>query len=238
MVLAPNPYVLDEKKVAIFVPKYNTTKPDATGAFHPEAKAFCKFWHVPQSRINYLDNKKGRYDLAEDFLDAMQSYAKQGETIEDWILFCHGYTHGVQFGIRSPGHKNFNARDREQFERFISYMNPRNVNLILFACSTGDDPDGDSDTAPGSGDGSFGDLVRDAIVANGGSHVRVLSHTTAGHTTGNPFIKLFEDDQLEGGQLIAQPFTPEFKKLQSKLKTSFRFLLPFLSVEEIRKQLE
>lgn len=257
MKLRPNPYgplitetrpKIEGSPIAIFVPKYNTTKPDATGAFHPEAKNFCDHWGIDHNAIHYVDNKKPKSchrkdNVADDLLDRMEKYqAAQPEPIAAWVFFCHGYTHGIQFSIRSPGHRNFDEAYAERYRRFIEIISDHPSPLvILYACSTGDDPDGDPDTAPGSGDGSFGDHVRDDLCKRGAVYSRVFVHTTAGHTTGNPFIKLLDGGGSatggEGGELIAMPGTPEFRKLRDLLKTDFRFLVPFLKLHIIRSKL-
>jgi hypothetical protein len=102
------------------------------------------------------------------------------------VPFSHGYQHGVQFGIRSPRHPNFTLGDLIRWQRFCDLLS-RPVDdwftattAVLYACSTGDDPDGDPDTAPGSGDGSFADCLRDNLCDRWSTQCRVMAHTTAG----------------------------------------------------------
>ena len=259
MRLAPNPYgpfiqadgpqSLPSNAVGIFVPKYNTTKPDATGAFHPEAKNFCDHWEIPCDNIQYVDNKLPKSchrpgNVADDLLDKMEEVqSASAEPVAIWVFFCHGYTHGIQFSIRSPHHPHYDEEYAKRYKRFIDIISdhPSPV-IVLYACSTGDDPDGDSDTAPGSGDNSFADCVRDDLCKRGAVWCRVFAHTTAGHTTGNPYVKLLDGNGNaeggEGGELIATPGSKEFRNLRKKLKQDFRFRLPFMTVDSIKNSLQ
>ncbi len=239
------PEVIPSDEIAIIVPKYNTNKPDATGAFHPESENFCDEWGLPYECIHYINNKLPKRltlknNVTDALLDTMEDIqASSIKPISVWIFFCHGYTHGMQFGIKSPGHRNFRDEEEARWHKFINIIGdcPEPV-LVMYACSTGNDPDDDPDTAPGSGDGSWGDWVRDELCKTGAVYCRVLVHTTAGHTTRNPFIKLLDGLGLStggvGGELIAAPRTSSFRKLQKLLKTNFRFKIPFLTLESIR----
>lgn len=249
------PYIVDdgpdsipEEEVAIFVPQFNTTKPDATGAFHPEAKNFCDHWGWSHNRICYINNKLAKSchkpnNVADHFLDEMEKFQNSSsKPIAVWTYFFHGYTHGIQFSIRSPGHPHFDSEYEARYERFLDIISDHpSPMVILYACSTGDDPDGDPDTAPGSGDNSFGDYTRDNLCKRGAIYCRVLVHTTAGHTTINPFVKILDGegraDGGEGGKLIAAPGTKEFKRFRKLLKTDFRFVMPFMTKKSIQKKI-
>jgi hypothetical protein len=249
------PYILDDGpdsipagEIAVFVPRYNTTKPDATGAFIPEAKFFCRRWKKDEADICYVNNKLPKSchregNVAEDFLDQMEDVQRNSRSpIAVWAMFMHGYTHGTQFSIRSPGHPHFDSEYQKAYERFISIISehPAPV-VILYACSTGDDPDGDPDTAPGSGDGSFADYVRDDLCKKGSVFCRVFAHTTAGHTTVNPNIKILDGqgfaDGGVGGELLAVPGTKEFRRLRVLLEGNLRFRIPFMTISSIRARL-
>lgn len=258
MNLKPNPYgpyIQDSKpdsipaeEIAVIVPKYNTTKPDATGAFHPEAMAFCDYWGKDKSDIVYINNKlpkscHRKSNVAAELLSEMERLQDEAEKpIAVWTMFMHGYTHGTQFSIRSPGHAHFDSKYQEAYERFINIISehPSPI-LILYACSTGDDPHGKLDTAPGSGDGSFADCVRDDLCKKGAVYCRVFAHTTAGHTTINPNIKILDGQGIAdggvGGELIAAPRTKEFKNLRKLLKGDFRFEIPFMTIASIKAKL-
>ncbi len=244
------PTTIPEDEVAIFVPKYNTgNKKDSTGAFIPEAKAFCDYWNISRDRINYIDNKLPKSvhragNVADALLDKMEEVQAQAEKpIAVWVFFCHGYTHGLQFSIRSSGHRHFDTEYAKRYSRFVNIMADHpSPAVILYACSTGDDPEGAADTAPGSGDGSFGDLLRDDLCAKGAIYCRIFVHTTAGHTTINPRFKLLDGNGSitgeTGGVLLALPGSKEFKNLQISLRTNFRFKVPFMTRSSIQNEIK
>lgn len=230
-------------EVIILVPEHNSGgKVDATGAFHPGAIDFCDEHLLPHSVIRYFDNRKPRREIAEEVLPWLEeSYKKV------LVAFCHGYTHGVQYGIRSPGHPYFNEADRVLWDRYVDarvmgvgegFTAPIDV---LFACSTGDDPDGDPDSAPGSGDGSFADLLRDAMCNAWAVYGRVYAHTTAGHSWFNPMVKLFDGVGFRSGgvgaELVADIGSSEMRKLKNILKTPKAFRLPFMRIDDINQLL-
>lgn len=253
--LKPNPYgpyIVDggpgkipADEVAILVPKYDTSKPDATGAFHPESINFSDFWTLDKDKIVYVNNRLPKSchrpgNVAEELLKQMREVqGRSSKPIAVWVFFCHGYTHGLQFSIRSPNHPQFDSKYREAYEEFLNIISEHPSPLLaLYACSTGDDPDGDPDSAPGSGDDSFADCVRDDLCKRGAIYSRVFAHTTAGHTSCNPMIKFFDGDGLpsgaEGAKLIAQPGSKEFRNLRTLLKTDFRFKVPFMTQVSVR----
>lgn len=236
-----NTFITDEKpilqgRILLFAPKSNSKgKYDATGAFHPELKNFCKLYHLTdKTKICYFDNTKSRNDMATEVLNFLE---KENPSV--LAFFCHGFAHGIQPGIRSRLHPAANKLDLANYEKFLSLLSRDPApTIILYACSTGDDPDGDPDSAPGSGDGSFADTLRDDLVERGCLYTRVFAHTTAGHATANPFIKIFDGPESKmGAELLFQPGTLDFKKFKSKLNNDpdFRFQIPFMRVDRIRE---
>jgi hypothetical protein len=236
--------VIPIQKVAIFASKYNTgNKHDATGAFQPEASNYCNAYKISNKEVELINNLQGRLQVAKEFLNRLETLSSQ-KSLGTVVIFSHGYTHGIQFGLRSSGHPGFLPQDAINFERFVKILvkHPSPV-IVLYACSTGDDPDGDSDSAPGSGDGSFGDLLRDSLCRAGATYNRVFTHTTAGHTTRNTYIKILDGEGSSiggvGGKLLANPGSKEWTRLHSKvINDDFRFRLPYLSKERITEILK
>ncbi len=258
MSLSSNPYgpYISDKipesippgEVALFVPKYNSKRHDATGAFHPEAINFCKRWNIPRDNIHYIDNKLPKSvhrpgNIADALLDEMEEVQAAAEKpIAIWIFLCHGYTHGIQFSIRSPGHRHFDPEYKKRYDRFLDIIGDHSSPLlIMYACSTSNDPNGEKDTAPGSGDGSWADYVRDDLCKKGAVFCRVFTHATAGPATTNPFIKLIDGEGVAeggvGGQLLAAPRTTELVNLRALLQTDFRFEVPFLTFSVIQDKI-
>ena len=171
------------------------------------------------------------------------------------ILFCHGYTHGIQFGIRSPGHPKFKTSDgltKGNWRAFVDSVGADDVGgafIGLYACSTGNDPDGDPNTAPGSGDGSFGDELRDGLCRRGLIYNHVFTHYTAAHSWWNPNVKIMRGRGSEiggvGSSALFVQGSPEYRAFRKLLKMDYRkrkpvrgtrpeydgfvWLLPFMS---------
>jgi len=72
-----------------------------------------------------------------------------------------------------------------------------------------------------AGDGGFADKLRDAFCEAGMTWVKVYAHTTAGHTTRNPYVRIFEGQGSPiggiGGQLLVQPGAKLWKTWRSAL---------------------
>jgi len=250
LIIPELPDMVGPEDVLIVAPLHNSgSKNDATGAFHPGARAFSRVHGLDQSAEFRWDNRLGRYAQADAVIREM-------ERREPKVLaaFCHGYQHGVQFGLRSPGHRFRTEIDVSYWERFITALSTHNAAgytapvVVLYACSTGDDPDDDPDTAPGSGDGSFADLLRDALCDRWATQCRVMAHTTAGHTWLNPQVKMFDGDgDVAGGvgaELLAvdgddegESFREESRKLAALLRTDWAFTFPFRPIDAIRSDL-
>jgi len=229
--------------ILCFHPKHNAkNKVDVTAVFKPEAEKFCKFHGLkPADHIVVFDNKKSRYPLANQIIKEIK--ARKPKVV---AFFCHGFTHYIQAGPRSPKHPYAQDNDKKLFRAFIKALTDAYVapNLILYACSTGDEPDKDmADTAPGAGDDSFADVCRDKMCENGATFCRVMAHTTAGPATVNPHIKFFDGLGSRfggtGAAFIVPPGTAKFwKALRAHLQTDFRFRFPFMTVVDIQAELE
>lgn len=254
MTIAANPYSLylhdtgnptfKSGEILCFRPARNSHgKSDVTGVFQPEAEAFVTYHGLdPDKHIVVLDNNKSRYSLANEVIREIKD--RQPKTT---AFFCHGFTHYIQLGPRSPNHPFAQENDKKLFRKFCkaladAYDAPT---LLLYACSTGNDPDKDEpDTAPGAGDGSFADVCRDKMCEYGAVWCRVMAHTTAGPATINPYIKLFDGNGSRfggtGAAFIVPPGTAKFwKALRRHLQTddSFRFRFPYMTLANIQEEL-
>jgi len=265
--IPPNPYNdrisrdaprLTDAEVVIFVPEYNSPgKRDATGAFHPGAADFCEFYKLdPKKVIHKIDNTASKTFRAKQLLSRMSNARTLWEETEDYlypqvyVFFCHGFKAGIQLGIYSPTPGYILTRDdRQHWIEFVTLLgrHPAPV-VVLYACSTGDDPDDDSDSAPGSGDNGFGDLLRDNLCVRGCTYNRVVTHSTAGHTFYNPNIRIMDGlgSPLggHGGVDVAKPGTAVFSKLNRHLKVrkgmpgyGFVWRFPFMSIADMHTEL-
>jgi len=267
--LEPNPYndkiasgveqpLLSNEEVIVFAPEFNTQgKRDATGAFHPGAKMFCDYYGLDREKVvHYIDNENSKHIQARQLLSKMEAartvWPETGDYLypQVYVFFCHGYISGIQFGIRSPTPgRRFTSTDRGHWERFVAAIgrHPAPV-VILYACSTGDDPDDDPNSAPGSGDDSFGDLLRDALCARQCTFNRVVTHYSPGHTFYNRDIKIMDGMGSpiggHGGLPLAKNGSKTYKALGQLLKVKpgkegygFAWRFPFMTVADIHSEL-
>lgn len=255
--------ILRPEDVAIVVPKYNSgTKKDAD-EFKREAHRFMKFHDVEGCHYYEFDNMRGRIATGTDLVSWMMlcdSIELSGDDPDPdevdeldiiypkvWGFFMHGYQFGIQAGIRCPTHPYATKVDKENFSLFCTAM-ARHLapNAIFYACSTGDDPDGEPDTAPGSGDDSFSDYVRDVLCGLGCTFNRAFAHTKAGHLSRTPWVKFFDGQGSpvggQGGYMPVGPNSPmwrEHKKMlrQDRKSNSYRFRLPFMETRHIHEEI-
>jgi len=240
--------------VMMFAPKYNVKRADAD-EFQREAKRFREFHGLSEEHtpIHLIDNSRHRYLRAEQVLEHIEVRLNKIDVYElppqVYNFFGHGFKFGLSsFGFRSPNHPYATDRDRTHFNMLMEYMAHHcGVMMLLYACSTGDDPDDDPDTAPGSGDDSFADWCRDELCALRAWFCRVMAHTTAGHTTVNPMVKFFDGTGGPGpgvgAPMVFDPGSVEFRKWNKMLKgeiasNEMRFRFPFMMWDAIKADVQ
>ena len=229
--------LVDPSRVLIFTPDRNHTRRDYTGAFRPEAQKFAELHGLDDDQIIKLDISQPHTKVGEEVIRCVGEWKPQVV-----VFFCHGYVGGIQLGIWSPTYRRATNASKRIFGEFLDLMALyQNPSIVLYCCSTGDTPFGKPDTAPGAGDDSFADLVRDGLCERGARTNRVFAHVTAGHTTRNPHVKFFDGDYSPiggtGASYLARPGTPAFRKLAKALKTDFRFRIPFMTTGRIHELL-
>jgi hypothetical protein len=227
--------IVDPTRCVIFTPDRNEKRADFTGAFKPEADAFAELHGISKDQIHRVNISEPMSKRAAHVLSVIAATKPQVV-----VFFCHGYANGIQLGFQSPTYRRATKDTKRDFNALLDLLaTTPNVSVILYCCSTGDDPDGDEDSAPGSGDDSFADLIRDGLCARGAVSNRVFAHTTAGHTTRNPNIKFYEGMGSPlggvGASLVARVGTPAFRKLAAGLKTDLRFRIGFMSVGRVHE---
>ncbi len=200
-----------------FVPLYNTGKKrDATGAFQPEAHAWSLV--VGGAEIVGVDNHQQPPARRRAVLGAIREHRP-----ERVAFFCHGWTGGVQVGFDVSSLRGL-------AEALASCSAP---NVTLYCCLTG--------KGEGDGDGGFADRLRDALCAAGATYCRVDAHTTAGHTTRNPYVRRFEGSGspvgATGGQWIVAPGSSIWGRWRRALTGDLRFRYPDLEISEIHDEL-
>jgi hypothetical protein len=235
----------------IIRPDSNTPgKKDYTGAFLPESNAFK---HVEER--GHLNNVEVvTFDNTLDFDARRRTLLKKIEKLRGadvsgldcLAIFCHGWSTGIQAGITTKKIPAFLAA------LSCVYKIDDGLRVLLYCCSTGADDDDSADEAPGLGDGlsgqnlgdgSFADAFRDELCKLGAIDCRVVAHTTAGHTTQNPNVIIFEGNASPiGGVGGYMPVTKGHGKLWktwvNELKTDYRFEYPFDSLGDIHDHLQ
>jgi hypothetical protein len=233
----------------IITPDRNTKKSDYTGAFRPEALTYKKkigvFGVLCPVEIVTFDASASMSKRKNTVLNAIAAVGNEGKDLIDCLaIFSHGWSKGIQAG--------FTNKDVGELAKLLADCGHSNdCKVALYCCSTGADPQDDSMEAPGVGssedgnlgDGSFADRLRDALCSEGHIYCSVYAHRTAGHTTQNPNVIIFEGKGLKsGGYGGVMPITKKNKQAWAawvkKLKTPYRFTVPLMSVLDIRDQFD
>lgn len=185
----------------VITPDRNVHGSDFKGAFEPESQTFMKVVPGKHTLIQFNASKSMRSRQRHVF-EALE--ALEGGNYAGLACFCHGWHNGIQAGVRS--------RDIPEFVRLICAATKTGADekallyVPLYACSTaakGGAPEAASETG---GDGGFADMMRDSFCAQGKPWVRVYGHTTPGHTTMNPQVRIFEGKGSPIGGLGGEVF--------------------------------
>jgi hypothetical protein len=214
----------------VFAPAYNTIgKSDATGAFHPEAKAFVRL-HSLDGSLTLFDNHA---KLAVRRKHAVERISQERlGSVSLVAYFGHGLKDGIQLGFKM-------AHVRALAEALARVSEPE-LTVALYACDTGKDDDEDKldDLKPGpGGDGGFADALRGHLFLMG-VKATVYAHAATGHTTRLPFVRVFEPGELGGGSWLIEPGSKLWRPWVYALRnTSLRLRFPLMTREEIEAEL-
>lgn len=211
---------------------------DFTGVFECESIRYREF-HEKRGdavTIERIDVTRSRRKVLEDVRRVIDA-----ARFDVLVFLCHGMHDCLQLGLSSASPEAL--EDLARTAAIIARSSIPDLRVILYACSTGRD-DAPGDTAPGSGENSFADRLRDALCGAGCNYVVVVAHTSSGHATRNPDIRFFQGNGIVagrvGGETLAYPGTAQYAKLKHLLDHTkeFRFEFPFLTVEAIRARLK
>lgn len=224
------------KSGVIFVPDRNTHgKRDQTGAFLPEAKRFAKEHRLAASAIVEIDVGQSLIKRQAAVLDAIKKQADVQDGLDFISFFCHGYRYRLQVGFGSPS--TVDNKWLRKLAKTVYENTGWGVVLPLYSCTTATSARRKKDQAA-AGDGGFADELRDALCGEGATQCRVIGHTTSGHTTKNPFVRVFEGTGTQeagtGGQWISRPRGPTWRRWKRWLRQgNNRFHFPFMEIPEI-----
>lgn len=213
----------------VVAPKYNTHLNDALGAFQPQARAFMKRYSLPASSLLLFDSSARLAARALEF----EAFMRDKSGLRTVAFFCHGWRDGIQAGFVSPGVK--------ALADAIARCAAEDLRVVLYACDTArvgsitEDP-----TEPGPGAaGGFADLLQNAIEAAGVKRCWVYGHGTTGHTTNNPFVRVFRpQNPAPGGDWLYTPRGPLWGVWARALRTTDLWArFPFMTKDEIDAEL-
>lgn len=207
---------------------------DASGAFIPMARRFLGIHREVPGKLSTFDPTLPMRKRRSEVRSLVGTLERNLSTV---AFFCHGWKDGIQAGWTD-----------EQLVDLVSMLLTRTTDgslkrVILYACDSGRDGDLDreDDLVPGpGGDGGFADLLRDQFATFGAS-VDVFAHTTAGHTTSNPYVRVFygAKSPQAGGPMLVAPKSPLWGDWRRALRdTDLWAHFPFLSQEELLMDLE
>lgn len=224
------------KAVVFYSSQDSRGKHDSSGAFHPEARAFCNRHQISISRLIGVDcvdqtpiKRRGQ----------VLSALKSASDLDLIAFFCHGWETGFQMGFSTI---NIPALARAITK---SRSKDRPLKVVLYACSTADNrEDGCDFLNPGPGtDGGYADLLRDEIARQSGGVSRaggfVFAHLNAGHCTKNPYVVYFDlSAEGTGGQFVVSPIVDEWKGWKTALQGDWRFLFPAFQPDTVRHMIK
>lgn len=205
----------------------NSGRPDASGAFVPEAVAFARFHACYREGFdNHLPEDARR--------EQVRGILSRYHDLECIAIFGHGLRHSLQTG--------HDMQTVNELARAIANASGPRVVVVLYACSTA--------AKITIQRGGFADALRDALTALGKTG-HVDAHTIAAHTTWNPYLQRFDmgesDSELVGDWLVAPPSKVRGKRVPADPKwgawrvalrhTPMRFRFPTMTAGEIRKEL-
>lgn len=196
--------------------------------FHGEARDFVK-------RL-VLERGVALFDNRDEMGERRAAILQHVRVVEPGALsllafFCHGWPDGIQAGFKCE-HVRGLAKE-------LKAVAAPELTVVLYCCSTGDDRDpttAQRQPGPG-GDGGFADRLRDELCELGVA-ATVFAHETAGHTTRNPYVRVFRPDERAGGHWLVEPWSELWAAWRRRLhKTDLRFRFPFLPQELLEEEL-
>lgn len=222
-------------KAMIFAAGTNSPNKRDAAEFQAEADRFRRC-HELMDPVHIFDNTKpvdARRAQTLEFLSEAEP-----DSLDTVVFFSHGWPDGMQSG--------FTKTYVPQFAAALKRCCKPVASLVLYCCSTAADGDKSdlNERKPGpGGDGGFADAVRDEAARVGFSLV-VYGHSVVGHTTENPYARVFVPVESKGGTWVLGPDSPLWAQWVRALKSTgrdgkfdatrtFRFRYPYMQMAEI-----
>lgn len=220
----------------VFVPLRNTRNQE-TGKlksdaheFRVEAQAFQRAHGRSGEAIHIFDNELPLVARREALLSALE--AVEPGALSMLACFTHGWPDGIQLG--------FSCAHVRGLVRELKPKCGQRLTVALYCCSTGADDDHSEadERVPGpGGDGGFADRLRDEL-CDAKVRATVFAHSTAGHCTHNPRVRVFEPHVRAGGRWLVEPGGPLWHRwLRALHGGDLRFRFPVLAQSELEREL-
>lgn len=211
-------------KAYVSYPAYDTTgKKDSSGAFRPEAMRLIKALGL-RATANLYDNNRVMTDRRREVSQQLEKCSDL-----DLVAFlCHGWKDGIQAGWRI-------LQVDDLAKRLTAACKPDAV-IVLYCCDTGKGADVG---APG-GKGGFASALWMELERMG-FRGTLWAHSTAGHTTQNPHVKIWRvDEEPELGVEACERLSPLWGAWARALRlTEFRYrMLQCQTEEELQSAIE
>lgn len=172
-----------DKPAIVFAPAFDTPgRKDSSGAFKPEAQRLIKQLGC-NATLRLFDNNRAPADRKREVGTALDRLPDGQAALVAFV--CHGWKDGIQAGWNSGV-----VADLADRLRFVSTVD---ATIALYCCDTGRGDNKDPQPGPG-GLGGFASQLFTALCARGFTG-QLWAHGTEGHTTQNPFVRVFEQDE-------------------------------------------
>jgi hypothetical protein len=227
--------------IAVQYANVNVHGNDAQGAFVPQALRFEKrmkslghnvvmFPFDPTS----AHFKGGETEVRKRFLLDVKAASLMPGSLDAWVYFGHGTRTGL------PSAK-LALSDIPTLVQMLLVDGPSLLTVVLYACSTASTPKRYAADEV-EGDGGFADELRDELTRRGcAGHVD--AHTTAAHTTTNPFVRRFvmePEAMAQGGSWLVEPGSEFWRTWRAALSDpgdTLRFDFPWMNRSELHDRL-
>lgn len=207
----------------VFAPRFNqppdAANPngnDATGAFHPGMAMYKKLYEGMGGTVitHLFDNSKGNGKNSRQGIINAMSQNSNGELYDAVVYFGHG---DKNFLV-SPGFSKNNVVDLTN--AIDTYGSP-GVQIILYACSC-------------AASGGIAYSMAESLSRWAPYGLRVLGHTSPGHSFMNPQVRVFPASYgVDGVSLVPAGRLKAWNAAMLNPKKNFWARFPFMSEDEI-----
>ena len=217
-------------RALVFAPLRNSPGKRDADEFTREARAFCVA-HGLRQEVHLFDNHDAPIERRELLLQRL--HERQPASLDVLACFMHGWSTGLQIGV--------DLSTARGLARALKGVAATSLTVVLYCCSTGADTDRDKAddlNQPGpDGDGGFADRLRDELCELG-VRATVFAHSTAGHCSRNPRVRVFSPDERRGGQWLVEPQSELWPAwLRALHETDLRLRFCLMTREQVEAEL-